>query len=194
MENKDIRTCLIIGISIIILAAVFLAGTGVGYFIPRLVGENTALLDNQDCPPCPELVTTESECPECPYLDPSGDAPEEYQELFAPFWETWQIVHEEYVDQPVDDLNLMRGAIEGMLSSLGDKHTSYMTPDEFKQANESLEGEYEGIGAWVDITGNYVEIISPMRNSPADKAGLQPKDKVIAIRVGPRELTDIIFN
>ncbi|MEA3327012.1 MAG: S41 family peptidase [Chloroflexota bacterium] len=189
MENKGIRTCLIIGISIIILAAVFLAGTGVGYFIPRLFGENTALLDNQDCPPCPELVTTESECPECPYLDPSGDAPEEYQELFAPFWETWQIVHEEYVDQPVDDLNLMRGAIEGMLSSLGDKHTSYMTPDEFKQANESLEGEYQGIGAWVDITGNYVEIISPMRNSPADQAGLQPKDKVIA--VDGEDMTDI---
>ena len=192
MENKGIRTCLIIGISVFVLVAVFLAGTGVGYFIPRLFGENTELLDIPSCPPCPESVSTGTECqecPKCPYLDPSGESPEEYQELFSPFWETWQIVHEEYVDQPVDDLNLMRGAIEGMLSGLGDKHTSYMTPEEFKQANESLEGEYEGIGAWVDITGDYVEIISPMRNSPADEAGLQPKDKVIAI--DGEDMTDI---
>ena len=189
MENKGIRTCLIIWISVFVLVAVFLAGTGVGYFIPRLFGENTELLDIPSCPPCPESVSTGTECPECPYLDPSGESPEEYQELFSPFWETWQIVHEEYVDQPVDDLSLMRGAIEGMLSGLGDKHTSYMTPEEFKQANEALEGEYEGIGAWVDITGDYVEIISPMRNSPADEAGLQPKDKVIAI--DGEDMTDI---
>jgi carboxyl-terminal processing protease len=56
-----------------------------------------------------------------------------------------------------------------------------MTPEEFEQANQSLEGEYEGIGAWVDITGDYVEIISPMKGSPAQEAGLQPKDKIIAV-------------
>jgi carboxyl-terminal processing protease len=109
--------------------------------------------------------------------------------LFAPFWETWDIVHDEYVDQPVDDLTLMRGAIEGMLASLGDRHTSYMDPDEYQQANEALEGEYEGIGAWVDITGEFVEIVSPMRGSPADEAGLQPKDKVIGI--DGEDLTDV---
>jgi carboxyl-terminal processing protease len=68
-----------------------------------------------------------------------------------------------------------------MLNALGDRHTSYMSPEEFEQANESLEGEYEGIGAWVDITGDYVEIISPMKGSPADEVGLQPKDKVIGV-------------
>jgi carboxyl-terminal processing protease len=64
---------------------------------------------------------------------------------------------------------------------LGDKHTSYMTPEEFSQANESLTGEYEGIGAWVDTSGDYVIIISPMTGAPADEAGLQPNDQVIAI-------------
>jgi carboxyl-terminal processing protease len=56
-----------------------------------------------------------------------------------------------------------------------------MTPEELEQANEALEGEYEGIGAWVDITGDYVEVLSPMKGSPAAEAGLLPKDKVIAI-------------
>jgi carboxyl-terminal processing protease len=99
----------------------------------------------------------------------------------CPFWETWDIIHNQFVDQPVDDLALMRGAIRGMLEALGDRHTSYMTPEEFMQANEALEGEYEGIGAWVDITGEYVVIISPMRGSPAAEAGLLPNDIIIGI-------------
>jgi carboxyl-terminal processing protease len=56
-----------------------------------------------------------------------------------------------------------------------------MSPEEYTQANESLEGEYEGIGAWVDTSGDYVEIISPMKGSPAAEAGLLPKDLIIAI-------------
>jgi carboxyl-terminal processing protease len=114
-------------------------------------------------------------------VDAEGNTPEEYQNLFAPFWEAWDIVHDQFVDQPVDDLALMRGAIKGMLEALGDRHTSYMSPEEFERANESLEGEYGGIGAWVDITGDYVEIIRPMQGTPADEAGLQAGDKVIAI-------------
>jgi carboxyl-terminal processing protease len=171
MENKGLKTCLTIGIGIILLAVIFTAGVGVGYFVPPLFEEEAPIVGQIDCPPCPEY----------PYIDPSGSTPEENQELFAPFWEAWAIVHEEYVDQPVDDLTLMRGAIEGMLGALGDRHTSYMNPEEFEQANESLEGEYEGIGAWVDITGDYVQIISPMKGSPADEAGLQPNDQVIGI-------------
>jgi carboxyl-terminal processing protease len=198
MENKTLKSCLTIGISLIVLVGVFLAGSGVGYFAPRLFGPQIPTPRQVDCPPCPEIdaapgesaesspgeetpIAQPTECPECPYLDPSGSTPEEVEELFAPFWETWELVHEEYVDQPVDDLALMRGAIEGMLDALGDRHTSYMTSEEFQQANESLEGEYEGIGAWVDITGDYVEIISPMKGSPAAEAGLQPNDKVVAV-------------
>jgi carboxyl-terminal processing protease len=179
-------------ISALVLVAVFFAGTGVGYFFPQVFGSSTTPNVTQVCPPCPELIETEdgvAECPQCPTVDPATETPDELETLFAPFWETWDIVHDEYVDQPVDDLTLMRGAIEGMLASLGDRHTSYMDPDEYQQANEALEGEYEGIGAWVDITGEFVEIVSPMRGSPADEAGLQPKDKVIGI--DGEDLTDV---
>jgi carboxyl-terminal processing protease len=193
MESKGLRTCLVITISVVVLAVVFLAGAGVGYLTPQIFGAPQTVSGPVDCPPCPEVQTPGAEdgesgpefecpeCPDCPYVDPSGNTPDANEDLFAPFWEAWDIVHEEFVDQPLDDEVLMQGAIDGMMEALGDRHSSYMTPEEFEQANQSLEGEYEGIGAWVDITGDYVEIISPMKGSPAQEAGLQPKDKIIAV-------------
>ena len=103
------------------------------------------------------------------------------EELFSPFWETWDIVHDQYIDQPVDNQELMRGAITGMLESLGDEHTAYMNPDQFTQANIPMDGEYEGIGAWVDTSTEYLTIISPMPGSPAEEAGLLSGDEVIKI-------------
>ena len=113
--------------------------------------------------------------------DQQAATPSDVQALFSPFWEAWNLVHENYVDQPVDDVALMRGAINGMMNSLGDQHSSYMNPDDYKQATESLEGSYEGIGAYVDTTTDYLTITSPIPGSPAEKAGLLPGDKIVAI-------------
>jgi carboxyl-terminal processing protease len=123
---------------------------------------------------------------------PADVTPTDLQDLFKPFWEAWQIVQEQYVDQPVDDQALMRGAIRGMLEALGDQHTSYMDPDEYNQANMPMDGEYEGIGAWVDVTGDYVKIISPMPDSPAEKAGLKADD--IVVKVDGEDMTGIDGN
>lgn len=110
---------------------------------------------------------------------PSAESPT--QKLFSPFWQAWDIVHSRYVDQPVDDLALMRGAIRGMLDALGDEHTSYMDPDQYQQADTELSGEYEGIGAWVDTGGEYLTIISPMPGSPAEAAGIKAGDLILAV-------------
>jgi carboxyl-terminal processing protease len=108
--------------------------------------------------------------------------PEDVQALFAPFWEAWNLVHNNYVDiKDVDDITLMRGAISGMMQALGDEHSSYMDPEGYALANDSLEGEYEGIGAYVDTTTEYLTITSPMPGSPAEEAGLKPGDQVMAI-------------
>lgn len=120
---------------------------------------------------------------EAPTTTPNQQAatPEDVQALFAPFWEAWNLVHQNYVDQPVDDLALMRGAITGMMDALGDKHSSYMDPKNYADANQNLEGEYEGIGAYVDTTTKYLTITSPMPDSPAEKAGLKPGDQIVKI-------------
>lgn len=142
-----------------------------------IVGHSVQLNDqfNVDTSSLPQTTQNESD------LSDAAGNPEDLKQLFSPFWESWQIVHDQYVDQPVDDQLLMQGAIRGMLESLGDLQTSYMDPFQFKQANIPLEGEYEGIGAWVDPTGQYLTIVSPMPGSPAEEVGLKPGDQIIAI-------------
>jgi carboxyl-terminal processing protease len=101
-------------------------------------------------------------------------------ELFKPFWEAWQIVHDQYLVQPVDDEKMMQGAIRGMMDSLGDPHSAYMDPVEYSSATATLEG-YSGIGATVNTEGEYLTIIEPMKGSPAEAAGLKAGDQIIAI-------------
>jgi carboxyl-terminal processing protease len=101
-------------------------------------------------------------------------------ELFKPFWEAWQLVHEQYLIQPVDDEKMMQGAIRGMMDSLGDPHSAYMNPVEYSDAQAPLEG-YSGIGAWVNTEGEYLTITEPMKGSPAEAAGLKAGDQIVAI-------------
>jgi carboxyl-terminal processing protease len=118
-----------------------------------------------------------------PTLAPSvqNASPADLQNLFKPFWEAWQIIHTQYVDQPVDDTKLMQGAIRGMMASLGDPHSTYMDPQTYKEANSELAGSYEGIGAIVDTSGDYLTIVSTFPDSPAEKAGIESGDQIIAL-------------
>jgi carboxyl-terminal processing protease len=99
----------------------------------------------------------------------------------ARFERIWRLVHQEYVEQPVDSEALVTGAINGMLEVLGDRHTSYMPPQEFELFNESLSGSYSGIGAQVEAAGNRLLIVSPFDGSPAQEAGLLPGDEIIMV-------------
>lgn len=106
---------------------------------------------------------------------------EDVAELFTPFWESWDLLHMYFVDQPLDDNAMMEGAIRGMISALKDPHTRYATPDEYRAEVDSSAGNYQGIGAYVDVTGDFVKINSTMNGSPAEEAGLMPGDLVIAL-------------
>ena len=169
---KFLKFVLIGLLSLTLLGATFAGGVAVGalasngWNMPSLSGPNSPL------PNVPVMATPQGA---------NDSTPTDLQTLFKPFWEAWELVHTQYVDQPVDDLALMQGAISGMLAALGDQHTSYMDPQEFTDANAGLEGSYEGIGAYVDTSGEYLTVISPIKGSPAEAAGLRPGDKIIAI-------------
>jgi len=180
MENKTVRTCLIILVAVVLLAGTFAVGFGVASVIPQNPVREALGYDSCTDASASGDTTGSTASGQC--LDyTSATTPDDLKTLFDPFWESWELLHENFVDQPLDDVVLMRGAIEGMLAATGDKHTSYMDPEQFKQANTEMAGEYTGIGAWVDTSGDYVEIISPMKGSPAEAAGLQAQDLVIAI-------------
>ncbi|MER3543341.1 MAG: peptidase S41 [Chloroflexota bacterium] len=116
-----------------------------------------------------------------------ANTPDSLAQTFAPFWETWNLVHEEYYRQPVSDTLLVRGAIQGMLQSLGDAHTGYMPPSQFNIATSDIQGQLEGIGAEVDSRNGELTIVAPLPDSPAEKAGLQPGDVIVT--VDGREVT-----
>lgn len=175
MSSRFIKIIVAITILLVVVVGSFSGGFLAGNVFQKYTNGNSTTPVLEGIAPSPQ-ETADSESVETP-----PGTPNDLRLLFKPFWETWEIVHNQFVDQPVDDTLLMRGAIQGMLEALGDEHTSYIDPEMLRQANIQLEGEYEGIGAWVDITGDYLTIISPMPDSPAEKAGLKPEDKVIAI-------------
>ncbi len=169
MKSKVFITIGIALVAVILLVGAFSTGFVVAQFVPGDTPAAVSLLTDIGYPTS---------------IDPGEvGTPEDLEQLFIPFWQAWELVHEQYVDQPVDNEVLMRGAIDGMLKSLGDPHTSYLDPEQYQILTAHLEGEeaYEGIGAYVDTTGDYLTIISPMPGSPAEKAGLQSGDKIIAI-------------
>ncbi len=173
--NRWLKGLLILLIGLFLAGSLFSAGALVGY------GWGAHRAASTPPPEMPSVAPAHPASPATPAVPAPQATPQDLDALFAPFWEAWQIVHDQYVDQPVDDVQLMRGAIRGMLESLGDPHTGYMDPDDYKEATTMLEGEYEGIGAWVDISGDYLTIITPMPGSPAEKAGLKPGDQIIAV-------------
>jgi len=186
MENKLLRSCLLAVVIIALLGVTFFSGFAAGSLLPNNAIRQALGLEDKPLLQAPSLPTVQPGEPtqeeQAPTQVFQATTDEELEELFQPFWESWDLLHENYVDQPLDDLALMRGAISGMLAATGDKHTSYMNPEQFEQANAEMSGEeYTGIGAWVNTTGEYIEVVSPMKNSPAEKAGLKAKDVVIAI-------------
>ena len=167
MESKSVRIIVALIIAIFLMLVSFAGGIFAGINLPS----NLSL-------PSTFSPQTTTEIQATPGVT---STPVDRETLFRPFWQAWDLVHKQYVDQPVDDTTLMRGAISGMLSSLGDPNTAYMDPDQYQQANAPLEGSYEGIGAWVDTSGEFLTIISPMAGSPAEAAGLKSGDMIIAV-------------
>ncbi len=91
------------------------------------------------------------------------------------FVDAYQTILKNYPDK-LDTSKLVESAIEGMMSSIGDKYTTYNDVDGATTFNETVSGTYEGIGCLVTTTENSIQIIEVFDDSPASKAGLKEKD------------------
>ncbi len=101
-----------------------------------------------------------------------------YDDLRA-FTRALELIRAKYVEEP-DTKELIQGAIRGMVSSL-DPHSSYMTERAFKEINMDIKGEFQGVGIQIGIKNQQLTVISPIEDTPADRAGIAAGDKIMKI-------------
>lgn len=101
---------------------------------------------------------------------------------FSLFWEAWNSLEEKYVDkEKLDPKTLYYGAIKGMVSSVGDSYTFFLTPEENAESKRDLAGKFSGIGAELGLRNNLIVIVTPLKNSPAQSAGVRPGDIITKV-------------
>ncbi len=101
------------------------------------------------------------------------------------FWKVWQLLDEKFIaassTTAVSNQEKVWGAISGLVDSLGDPHTTFFPPKEKKDFEESLEGNFEGIGMEVGIEDDFFVVVAPLKDSPAERAGMMTGDHVLKI-------------
>ncbi|MBX4199958.1 S41 family peptidase [Candidatus Parcubacteria bacterium] len=105
---------------------------------------------------------------------------------FSPFWKVWSTLDEKFVPtssstKPVTDQAKVYGAIQGLTASLGDPYTVFFPPTESKLFQSDIQGNFEGVGMEVVEENGVLNVIAPLKSSPAAKAGLLAGDKIIKI-------------
>lgn len=96
-------------------------------------------------------------------------------------FEAWKKLSDKYVGNLPDNKSMVYGMAKGMTNQLGDPYTVFFEPEKAKQFKEDLKGSFEGIGAEIGVKENILTIIAPIKDTPADKAGLKSGDKILKI-------------
>ncbi|HPI67193.1 MAG TPA: S41 family peptidase [bacterium] len=100
---------------------------------------------------------------------------------FNLFWEVWQKIQNLYIDRPVGETKMLYGAMSGLVGSLGDPYSIFLEPVTTKKFSDDLKGKFEGIGAEIGLRDKLITIVSPLPESPAERAGLKAGDKIVEI-------------
>ena len=108
----------------------------------------------------------------------SSSKEEVYRQLGL-FGDIFQRVRESYVDE-IDDGELIEAAITGMLTSL-DPHSTFLDTENFSEMQEQTKGRFGGLGVEITMDQGMVKVVSPIDDTPAAGAGLQPEDYLIAV-------------
>jgi carboxyl-terminal processing protease len=96
------------------------------------------------------------------------------------FESVFRRVQNDYVDA-VGDSTLYRKSVDGMLYELKDPYSTFLPPDRFARLNETTSGNYAGLGVEVDLRDGWLIVVAPVAGGPADRAGIQPGDRIIEI-------------
>lgn len=151
-------------LAIFLIIAVFLGGFYVGYRLPRQT------INNQDNKNYGSLLEKEQN-PDLLFKDVK----------FSLYWDLWNKIQEQFIDRPVADPKLFYGSLAGLVAALDDPYSVFLEPQTADSFTNELSGKFEGIGAEIGIKNNRLTIVSPLPESPAEKAGLKGGDKVLEI-------------
>jgi carboxyl-terminal processing protease len=92
-----------------------------------------------------------------------------------------QVIQANYVDANLDATKLSHGTVQGLVASLGDPFSAYYDPTQYKHLQDSLQGQYSGIGIYLTFSAGYPVIAGTVPDSPAAKAGLQAGDQIVKV-------------
>ena len=111
-----------------------------------------------------------------------GGAQESGGDLFAPVYQIYQYI-KSYFYQPerIDDQKALYGAMKGVVEHLDDPYSEFLDPDDRRRFDESLEGEFSGVGIELSIVDNVITVITPLVGTPAEAAGVEAGDQILNI-------------
>ncbi len=102
-----------------------------------------------------------------------------------PLWKVYQVIQDRFVSSDpefeLDQEALINGAIEGMVDSLDDPYSVFFPPVENQEFQESIGGEFEGVGMEVGMEDELLTVIAPLKGTPAEESGIKSGDIIIAI-------------
>jgi carboxyl-terminal processing protease len=155
--------------AIFVLALVFSSGVGGGIIIDRQILQSASQANSQQ--------------------DQGLD--------YSLIREAWKTIDRVYVDRSaINQQKLTYGAISGMVTALGDTgHSTFLTPEMVKSERNFTKGEFEGIGALLEMRNGHATIVAPFDGSPAQKAGVKPGDVIMKVDgkdVSGQSLTQIV--
>ncbi len=115
-------------------------------------------------------------------LDPTPDASVDLSD----FWKAWNVLNARFVETSATSTNAstqqkLWGAIQGLTESYGDPYTVFLPPVEAKMFQDSIKGNFSGVGMEIGIKDGILTVIAPLKGTPAERAGLRSGDGILAI-------------
>ncbi len=156
MLSKSVKKAMWLGMIAALLAAVFVIGAYFGYTNRPVVEKITSLFNKE------------------PVASVQVD--------FSPFWTAWNDIESKYVGRNnLDRQKMVWGAIDGMVKSLDDPYTVFFPPKEAELFESSVKGQFSGVGFEIGIRDKVLTVITPLKDTPAYRAGIKAGDKILKI-------------
>ncbi len=156
ITDKKVRYGIIAIVGVVFLLATYFAGVTQGYY-GRITANNFAAVFKQ------ELQNKKL-----------GQAD------FSLFWEVAEQLRDKYFGD-INAQEMLYGSIKGLVAAIGDPYTIFADPAENSQFFDNLNGSYEGIGVELDVVDGALVVLTPLKDSPAEAAGLKPLDEIVAV-------------